>query len=168
MPDAPARLIQMPSERDTPPAVLAELRTIHPQAELFYASDGEWWVGIVTPNKYRYRTGARLLERAKSQADPDPNTVRVGQCMVQGFGLVARYTVGDPGREQIEDFRRRCWQYEHDHDANAFHQAERAAARADEERRARIRDLVAGNRSAFGHFLRGNRVIHFPQTLRGT
>lgn len=168
MPETPVRLIQMPSERETPPTVLAELRTIHPRAELLYAGNGEWWVGIVTPNRFRYRTGARLLDRAKGQTDPDPNTVRVGQLMVQGFGLVARYTVGDPGRDQVEDFRRRCWQYEHDHDANAFHVAERDAARADEVRRARIRDLVAGHRGAFGHFMRGNRLIHFPKTLRGT
>lgn len=131
------RLIPWTGERIPPAGLLARLRAIHPQAELVDAG-ADWWLGIVEPTKYRRATGARLLDRARRQLTPDPESERLGQLMVSGFALVATYPAAIEDAVLVEDFRRRCWQHDHDPTAGDFFQALREAAKPRATRRAEI------------------------------
>jgi hypothetical protein len=126
--DAPASRLYHPSERTCPPAVLRDLRTIDPAAELLYVGRGRWWLAVVRWDWNIVRDAAKVLrllrqgvtrmeygiawseqlERAKSNAER-ATMMRLG---VQGFrGPIAEYTYRDPDSRIVEDFRLRDWNY---------------------------------------------------------
>lgn len=153
------RLIDVPVERETPLDVLAACRAIDANAELIYIGEGRWWLGSVSvPNKYRQRTGLRLLGRELRRDHPDAGVCRQGSLMVQGFALIAEYPAADGA--MVDDFRRRDWQYRYDHNQNGFVQGELA----EDRRRANIgsgfREKIAlEGRDIFRHFVRRNPSI---------
>lgn len=166
MSDAETRLLQWTGERTPPAGLLARLRAIHPRAELVDAG-AEWWLGLVVPNPHRRATGERLLRRERGQEIPDAETVRLGQLLVQDFTLVAKYPAADGA--MVEDFRRRCWQHDHEPDADGFLAQLREAALPADVRRDRQRakwEQIARERAreATGD-LRGRLVI--PVTHSG-
>lgn len=160
------RLIDVPVERETPLPVLAACRAIDPTAELLYIGEGRWWLGSVsTPNKYRQRTGLRLLKRELGRDHPDRGVCRQGTLLLQGFAMIAEYPEADD--VLVEDFRRRDWQFKYEPDANEFTASESEPERKQEAARQRIREkLLADGKSIFRHFIRHDPVISLARGSR--
>lgn len=156
--DLERRLIQWTGERIPPAGLLARLRAIHPKAELVDGGS-EWWLGIVEPNPYRRKTGERILARCAKQLQPVPSSVRLGHLMVQHFTLVAKYPEADGA--MVEDFRRRCWQHDHDPNADDFVIATRLEASADERRKAQWRGIIRERLSDVMGLLRHRVTVGF-------
>lgn len=160
------RFLQWTGERIPPAGLLARLRAIHPRAELVDAG-AEWWLGLVEPNPYRRRTGERLLKRAAGDTEPDAETVRLAQLLLQDFTLVAKYAAADGA--MVEDFRRRGWQHDHEPQADAMGGMIREAtlppdARL-ERRRQRLAGMVRERATEVGHTLRNRLVVPVRSTL---
>lgn len=103
------RFIDIEVERETPPDVLVRLREIDPMAELFYAGNGWWWLGVVKPDAPRIESGKYWLnywaDKGLEQSWP---VMRLELLKSQGFGLCGKYRFGDEGADfgaLVEDFR---------------------------------------------------------------
>lgn len=164
MSDDPRFLTTTLTGARTPPAgLLPRLRAIHPRAELVDAGP-EWWLGLVIPNPYRRAMGARLLRRASGEAEPDWETERLARLLLADFTLVATYPAADGG--MVEDFRRRCWQHDHEPEADAMlarlREAALPVAERRERRRLRWEQLARERAGEIGRFLRHAVSVQTP------
>jgi hypothetical protein len=153
------RLIDVPSERETPEELLSDLRRINPAVELYYAGEGEWWVGEVKPNSERRRRGRIMAARAL--AAQNWPAWRMGLLMAQGFGLVCKMTLhGYPDSRLVHEYRRKDW---HWRQWRAQQEIEEQVLAATEKTRnkeaaARLREdyLATEGRHIFKRYVRGN------------
>jgi len=103
------RFIDIWVEKETPEDVLKRLREIDSMAELFYAGNGWWWMGVVKPDAPRIEEGKKHLnywaDKGIEQSWP---VMRLELLKSQGFGLCGKYRFGEEGADfgaLIEDFR---------------------------------------------------------------
>ena len=90
------RLVQLPEEREPPPDCLLALRELTPRAEMVYAGNGLWWLGVVVDDTPAIEEGWKLVAMARGR-ERDGKDVRVATwrkalLMTQGFRLLG--TVG--------------------------------------------------------------------------
>jgi len=108
MADLP-RYIEIPVERPTPMDVLGRLREIDPMAELFYAGDGWWWLGVVKPDAPRVEIARKTLEFWADKGIENAWPIQRTEILKsQGFGLISKTRNGDSEPDWgglIEDFR---------------------------------------------------------------
>lgn len=121
-----------PGAIDTPLLLLAELRTIDPQAELVHAGERRWWLGVVADNAEK-RLRAEMMMRQLDLVEreighpPSPRTVMLCKLNLQGFSLIDTYLGNDPAGtvyvedgehsyecSMVEDFRERTAHWERD------------------------------------------------------
>lgn len=118
-------LLDVPSYRTTPPDILARLQVVDRNAELFYAGNGIWWLGVVkTPNKFRRGTAQRLIRRERQKTSPNWMALRQGMLGLQGFAFIAAYEQPFPDEAIVEDFRQRDWRWKYAETESAFHAGE--------------------------------------------
>ena len=161
------RHVTVSSERDTPLDVLALLRQIDPTLELIYIGNGQWWVGAVTaPNKHRYRSGFRIMQRVLKALDPDPCLAMHAELECQGFALIAAWR-GEPGGHLVDDVRRRDWEWRYDPDRSAYHEEERQH----ESRLARlgnkVREYLKLEKKTLVRAMQGNPFIGWRKQPNG-
>ena len=103
------RFIDIWVERDTPEDVILRLREIDPMAELFYAGNGWWWMGVVMPDAPRIEDGKKWLNHwADKGLEQSWPVMRLELLKSQGFVLCGKYRFGEEGADFgaiIEDFR---------------------------------------------------------------
>lgn len=160
------RFIDIPVERETPEWVLSRLREVDPMAELFYAGDGWWWLGVVKPDAPRCWMGRKMLEFWADQGiEQEWPLVRMEILKSQGFGLIGKTNNGgnDPDWSAlIEDFRRVDWIYRHWGDPNpeVQRQIEESGVLDDDvrlkARAATIERIQADERYLFSRLVRKN------------
>lgn len=109
-PDQPARFVDVPVLRETPPDLLRRLRELDARAECVYLGTGRWWVGRVKPNSPRRADGRQLALRVMEGDGFGGNRMaerRQGLLMAQGFGLCVDVTVfGIPDGRLVRGFER--------------------------------------------------------------
>lgn len=90
------RLVQLPEEREPPPECLAALRDLTPRAEMVYAGNGLWWLGVVVDDTPAVEEGWKLVAMARGREregkDVRVATWRKALLMTQGFRMLG--TVG--------------------------------------------------------------------------
>lgn len=113
------RLRVIGEHRDPPAHVLAGLRSIDENAELHYAGEGVWVVGVVVP-RYKQHEGGRtrrqsalkLLAHEYAKMVPDRSQLKLGWLMYNDFFEVCRHTViGEPTSAIVHDFAERDWNW---------------------------------------------------------
>lgn len=88
-----------PETRATPPFLLAALREIDPRAELLYAGEARWWLGVHDPNDERTARATNLmrsLERIERSRRVATRTMLLASLNMQGFALIETYVGTDP------------------------------------------------------------------------
>jgi hypothetical protein len=160
------RYIDIPVERETPEWVLSRLREVDPMAELFYAGDGWWWLGVVKPGAPRCMVGRKTLDFWADKGIEQPWPVmRTEILKAQGFGLVAKTKNGDQDPDWgavVEDFRKCDWIYRNWGTPNETvrRQIEESGVLDDEmrlkARAATIERLQADERYLFSRLVRQN------------
>lgn len=92
------RLIQHdnPEAVHTPLLLLAALRDVDHRAELAYAGEGRWWLGVVDPNDERMHRAATMMQQLAYHDVKNPRTVMLAKLNVQGFALIEAYYGNDP------------------------------------------------------------------------
>ena len=159
------RFIDIPVERETPEDILERLRSIDPGAELFYAGDGWWWMGVVKPDSER-RVAAQLqlLAWENLRQEPPWPVKRIALLKAVGFGLCGKYRFNDgPDFDFIiEDFRKADWIWRNWGTPNKAVQDQiRDSGAVDDEMRLRTRaatiERLAGDeRYLFSRLIRKN------------
>src|SRR5690606_35388912 len=98
--------------RDPPEHVLAGLRQIDLRADLHYAGEGCWVLGVATGvvTSTVRATAMKILQRESSKLKPNGSNIRLADAMLRGFREIARYQVqGSPDSSIVHDFRERDW-----------------------------------------------------------
>ena len=93
------RLIRTPPAegRLTPEPLLVRLREIDPLAELVYAGNRKWWLGVVRgPNEERKRFRDEMLALEQRRENPNPRNVLRAHLAGEGFAMIACYIGDDP------------------------------------------------------------------------
>lgn len=92
------RLIQHdnPEAKPTPLLLLAELRDVDHRAELAYAGEGRWWLGVVDPNDERMQRAEFMMQQLEYHDVKNPRTIMLAKLNVQGFALIEAYYGNDP------------------------------------------------------------------------
>lgn len=97
------RLVTIPEEREPPPECLAALRDVSERAEMVYAGNGLWWLGVVVDDTPAVRSGEDLVdvcrERERSGKDVRVASWRKALLMCQGFRMLASVGVHNGGND---------------------------------------------------------------------
>ena len=155
----------MPSFREPPEDVLRRLREIRPGAELYYAGEGDWWLGEVKSDARRRLEAmavlARLARLRNGRLTPDRNDKRLARAllMLEGFGWIATFR-GDPDGRIVEDFRQRVWNEVHNPPQEM---PDDEAARREASRAALHDYLSTEGRDRVRHIYRHRHTILVPQ-----
>lgn len=109
--------LDLPTFREPPADVLANLRNIDPTIELVYMGGGAWALGSLERNGIRDRVGARKVAMATTARPATKQAARriramlwEGRLLQQGFGLIETFK-GEPDSRIEEYLRERtyCW-----------------------------------------------------------
>lgn len=177
------RLVQFSNAegRETPPALLAQLREIDPTAELVYVGDQQWWLGAVRTNEERRKAGEHILAFERRRTQPNPRNIMLGQLLLQGFARIQMYRcAGDPSVDRVvdaegypcsivEDFRARdaAWRRDQGREAFRARLQHSTGEKRREESRAAFRDyLLNDGRAKYRREVR-DRVQFGPGGMTG-
>lgn len=87
------RLVSVPEDRDQPLDCLRALREVSERAEMVYAANGMWWLGVVADDTPAIEEGYGLLsvcrEREAAGKPVRRATYLKAELMTQGFRLLA-------------------------------------------------------------------------------
>lgn len=110
------QLIEHPTMREAPSALLERLREIDPNIELVYIGKGYWALGSVQPHSEREKRARETLGFQYSLPEHmrSVGAIRYAKIRMQGFRHIALYTEGDVENGKVLlDFRERDWNYRH-------------------------------------------------------
>lgn len=145
-------------------ALLRDLRGVDPLAELYYAGEGEWWLGVVKFHSPRRKKGSYLCRVATRRDITNWTMLRIGKLMQQGFGLIARYRIqGEPDSRIVRDFQMRDWIWRMQaelHFNQRLDEAEGGPARRAAAQRAQDY-LMSESHYAYSRFVRGNPRVGY-------
>lgn len=158
---------QLIDSRSAPPDILARLREIDSRAELLYAGDGVWILGVINPNDRVAKGAFRALERElrKPILKQQPRRIAVLRHVAEnGFRLINDYVVDEKGdwAKVVEDFRERDFNWRNRAEAAFAENLERADIHGESyhQRVAMMHDYAQSEgRSIWRHAIAGAKSV---------
>lgn len=180
--------VHYPSPRTCPPDILRGLRAVDPLAELLYAHDGQWILGVcrfswpayqsawqaldqlertVTKLPYVHGTAEETFLELERRALSNHQKREFNRLALQGYRQIGVYAQHDPDQRIVRDFEYRDFEHRVFADLGLDLVLETALAQGDEHKLARIaklRDAIHTHGVSAWRHIRG--LKHFTSRQR--
>lgn len=161
----PALHLEGTSVRREPPAsVVRALRAVDPKAQLVHLGGKLWWLGVEDPKPEPTKLAGEIRDRhltmpvqAQNELSNALRLEMLNRCAA-GFRPIAIYEADEPGREIVEDFRERDFNWRHRREQTFRERLKDSDIYAGlEERMAKMRDFIQSEGKSIWHYALGRR-----------